>query len=119
MASPASRSNVKQVRKLGYQIIGTTSFSIGNNWASNKGQYFTTKTDKDTGFGSYAIFGYEDMSNNTFTHEMHHLWQSRAMNNLFWPTYSALGLSAVLAGGHFINDFNYYEQIGWLHYWYR
>ena len=174
----------KLAGKLGYQMIGTTSMSIGNNWAKNqklfsnltlgigpvnltigKGQrllqwennigniisnsfglintafggkaqfdgdnltfvykgglrdkFFTTETEKDTAFGSYAIFGYEDMSNNTFTHEIHHLWQSRAMNNLFWPTYSALGLSAILSGGRFIDDYNYYEQIGWLHYWYR
>ena len=174
----------KLAGKLGYQMIGTTSMSIGNNWAKNqklfskltlgvgpvnltlgKGQrllqwennigniisnsfglinttfggkaqfdwdnlsfvykggprdkFFTTETEKDTAFGSYAIFGWENIKDETYTHEMHHLWQSRAMNNLFWPTYSALGLSAVLAGGHFINDFNYYEQIGWLHYWYR
>ena len=169
--------------KLGYQMIGTTSISIGNNWASNKelfskltlgvgpvnltigkGQkllqwennignilsnsfglintafggkaqfdgdnltfvykgglrdkFFTTETEKDTAFGSYAIFGWENIKDETYTHEMHHLWQSRAMNNLFWPTYSALGLSAELSGGIFYDHLNYYEQIAYANTWY-
>ena len=40
------------------------------------------------------------------------------MNNLFWPTYSALGLSAELSGGIFYDHLNYYEQIAYANTWY-
>ena len=175
------------IGKLGYQMIGTTSMSIGNNWASNKNlfskltlgvgpvnltigkgqrllqwennlgnilsnsfglintvsggkaqfdwdnltfvyrggirdKFFATKTDKDTGFGSFAIFGWEGMELNTnndiFAHEMHHLWQSRAMGDIWGLNYSAMGLSALISGGNFLEYLNYYEQIAYSHCWY-
>lgn len=101
---------------------GKAQFDIDNLTFVYKGglrdKLFSTGNDKDTGFGSYAIFGHVDMTNNTFKHEMHHLWQSRAMNNLFWPTYCALGLSAELSGGIFYDHLNYYEQIAYANTWY-
>jgi len=73
---------------------------------------------KDTAFGSYAIFGKSNINLEDYTHELHHLWQSRAMNNLYLPVYGGLGITAIISKGVFYNYNNFYEQIGYGHYWF-
>ena len=64
---------------------------------------------KDRGWGSYAVFGnnhlyppinsdYSEM----YSHELHHLWQSRAMCNTFLRNYIAHGLTSLIGRGNFI-----------------
>lgn len=169
----------KMVGKLGFQMIGTASLSIGDNWAKNRGllskvtlgvgpinltlgkgqkllqfennigniisntagiintmlggkMRFDSEnlsmvyTDglrdklfgKETAFGSYAVWGKNSINLEDYTHELHHLWQSRAMNNLYIPAYSGLGMTALIMKGCFYNEYNFFEQIGYGHYWF-
>lgn len=43
-------------------------------------------------------------------HELHHLWQSRALNDLFLLNYGLQGLNALLLKGNFVDERNYYED---------
>ena len=168
--------------KLGYQMVGTMSQSIGNNWIKGdelfskmtlgvgpinltigKGQklfqlnnnisnllvnfvgitnmafggkvkfnlnnltpvYYGGLRDKwfgnKTAFGLFSIFGSKDILNfddETFLHEAHHLWHSRAMGDFYWLNYGLQGISALIMGGSFIDLFNYYEQIAYSRKWF-
>lgn len=169
----------KMVGKLGYQMIGTASLSIGDNWAKNRGllskvtlgvgpinltlgkgqkllqfennigniisnsagiinialggkMQFDSENlsmvysgglrdklfGKETAFGSYAVWGKNSINLEDYTHELHHLWQSRAMNNLYIPAYSGLGMTALIMKGCFYDEYNFFEQIGYGHYWF-
>lgn len=43
-------------------------------------------------------------------HELHHLWHSRALNDLFLANYGLQGLYALILKGNFIANKNYYED---------
>lgn len=78
--------------------------------------------NSDSAYGSYAIFGSEKIFNSTddtLEHELHHLWQSRTMGNTYLANYSMQGLNAILMGGNFYSDLNYYEQISYFHEWFK
>lgn len=45
-----------------------------------------------------------------YGHELHHLWHSRAFNDLFLLNYGLQGLNSLLLKGNFIEDMNYYED---------
>ena len=81
---------------------------------------------KDRGWGSYAVFGNNYLypptdsdSSVLYSHEIHHLWQSRAMCNTFLRNYIAHGLTSLIGRGNFIETMNFYEQIGYFHHWYE
>ena len=40
----------------------------------------------------------------------HHLWQSRALNDLFLANDGIQGLNALLLKGNFVDERNYYED---------
>ena len=73
-----------------------------------------------TAIGTHAIIGDINIKDDleTYTHELHHLWQSRAMINQFIPTYIFQGLNAIAMGGNFVDYFNYLEQLSYGHEWF-
>ena len=171
----------KLAGKLGYQMIGTVSQSVGFNWAAGKGLFskvtlgvgplnltlgkgqrllqwennlgniafnsfglintafggrisFDTKnlTLKYTGglmdifqptlvfhdgqpyilsagFSPHTVTGNSNLGE-VLEHELHHLWQSRALNDLFLANYGLQGLNALLLKGNFVAKKNYYED---------
>ena len=163
----------KLAGKLGYQMIGTVSQSVGFNWAVGKGLFskvtlgvgplnltlgkgqrllqwennlgniaFNSFGLINTAFGGRISFDAENLtlkytgglmdvfqpyleysagfSPHTVTgnsglsvvlpHELHHLWQSRALNDLFLVNYGIQGLNALLLKGNFVDERNYYED---------
>ena len=163
----------KLAGKLGYQMIGTVSQSVGFNWAAGKGLFskvtlgvgplnltlgkgqrllqwennlgniaFNSFGLINTAFGGRISFDAENLtlkytgglmdvfqpnlkysagfSPHTVTgnsslsvvlpHELHHLWQSRALNDLFLANYGLQGLYALILKGNFVANKNYYED---------
>ena len=81
---------------------------------------------KESAWGSFAVFGNnnlypptESKYSDLYSHELHHLWQSRAMGEIFIPNYVAHGLTSLIGRGDFIEKMNFYEQIGYFHHWYE
>ncbi len=178
----------KLAGKLGYQMIGTTGQSIGNNWVRGNGLFsrvtlgvgpinltlgkgqklfqlqnnfggiamntfglintvFGGKIDfdwknlslnykgglidkmypptfyqggkeyrNDAGFSPYVVTGNSNL-NKVYSHELHHLWQSRAFNNLYLLNYGLQGINALLMGGEFLSTYNFYEDLAYGRYW--
>ena len=172
---------MKLAGKLGYQIVRTTSQSIGNNWAEGKGlfskitlgigpvnltigkgqkllqwqnnigniainsfgiintiaggnthfnvenltfEYYGGLMDEfqnpisvhdgiiytnDAGFSPHTVTGNSNLYK-LIDHELHHLWQSRALNDMFLLNYGLQGINALLLKGNFVKDRNYYED---------
>ena len=46
-----------------------------------------------------------------YSHELHHLWQERAMLKNFYMNYVFNGLTSLLHGGNFISKYNAFEDI--------
>ena len=65
-----------------------------------------------TGFSPHIISGNSNLTigSSTYLHEMHHLWQSRAYNNLYLINYALQGVNALLLHGQFVSRYNYYED---------
>ena len=81
---------------------------------------------KERAWGSFAVFGNnnlypptESKYSDLYSHELHHLWQSRAMGVIFIPNYVSHGLTSLIGRGNFIETMNFYEQIGYFHHWYE
>jgi RHS repeat-associated protein len=72
-----------------------------------------------SGFGSHSVIG----NSNLFTeptlypHELHHLWQSRSMGDMFLLNYGLQGMEAMLMGGSFLKEYNYFEDQAYGSYW--
>ena len=71
-------------------MVGITNLAFGGkvrfDWANLSPIYYGGIKDRifgtKTGYGAHAIFGCDkknDSLNKIFVHEIHHLWQSRAM----------------------------------------
>ena len=61
------------------------------------------------GFSPHTVTGNSGLSV-VLPHELHHLWHSRALNDLFLLNYGLQGLNALLLKGNFVNERNYYEE---------
>ena len=61
------------------------------------------------GFSPHTVTGNNRLSI-VLPHELHHLWQSRALNDLFLLNYGLQGLNALLLKGNFVDKRNYYED---------
>lgn len=65
-----------------------------------------------SGFGAHAVIGnsklfqYPDL----YSHELHHLWQSRAFGDMFLLNYGLQGIDAISMGGSFLEECNYFED---------
>ena len=70
---------------------------------------FQPYPDYYAGFSPHTVIGNSGLSV-VLPHELHHLWQSRALNDLFLLNYSLQGLNALLLKGNFVDERNYYED---------
>ena len=61
------------------------------------------------GFSPHTVTGNSSLSV-VLPHELHHLWQSRALNDLFLANYGLQGLYALILKGNFVANKNYYED---------
>ena len=61
------------------------------------------------GFSPHTVTGNSNLDG-VLEHELHHLWQSRALNDLFLLNYGLQGLNALLLKGNFVDKRNYYED---------
>ena len=76
------------------------------------------KTDYSA-WGPYAVFG--NMAKNTIIHEFHHIWQSRAMGDMYLFNYALQGVNAILRGKRwedFIDYYNFFEAQAYDYYWF-
>ena len=46
-----------------------------------------------------------------FSHEIHHLWHSRALYDSFLINYGLQGLNSLILKGKFTAEINYYEDL--------
>jgi RHS repeat-associated protein len=161
--------------RLAYQSIGTSSQSIGNNWAAGrnpfsrvsvgigpvnltlgKGQQllrwqnnigniamnsfglinsafggkvqwdwnhlapiykgglidkFADPESMQSGFSPFVVTGNSNVTNQIYSHELHHLWQSRAMGDMFAPNYITNGFFGML-----LNRFRSFTNYGGANY---
>ncbi|MCL2026984.1 MAG: FG-GAP-like repeat-containing protein [Bacteroidales bacterium] len=72
--------------------------------------------------GAYAVMGESSFLREygIMPHEMHHVWQSRALGDRFLPNYFMQGISAVLStkrSGQFIEQMNFFERQAWGRFW--
>ena len=61
------------------------------------------------GFSPHTVTGNSNLYK-LIDHELHHLWQSRALNDMFLLNYGLQGINALLLKGNFVKDRNYYED---------
>lgn len=65
-----------------------------------------------SGFGAHAVIGNSNLFNDPelYSHELHHLWQSRAYGDRFLLNYGLQGIGALLIGSSFLLNYNYFED---------
>lgn len=76
--------------------------------------------DQYSGFGAHSVIGNSNLFNadyDIYSHELHHLWQSRAFGNAFVFNYVLQGIEAVSMGGSFLEKYNYFEDIANRRFW--
>lgn len=68
------------------------------------------------GFSPHTVTGNSGLSD-VLRHELHHLWHSRALNDMYLLNYGLQGLNALILKGNFVARKNYYEDFvdnfGW------
>lgn len=64
---------------------------------------------KGAGFSPHTITGNSNLKL-VIRHELHHLWHSRALNDMYLLNYGLQGLNALLLKGNFVSKRNYYED---------
>jgi RHS repeat-associated protein len=70
---------------------------------------FQPYPEYSAGFSPHTVTGNSGLSD-VLPHELHHLWQSRTLNDLFLLNYGLQGLNALLLKGNFVDERNYYED---------
>jgi hypothetical protein len=71
-------------------------------------RFFDPNIYEYSGFGAHAVIGNSDLMK-VYTHELHHLWQSRSMGDLFLLNYGLHGINSWLSGDSFIGSSNFFE----------
>jgi hypothetical protein len=71
---------------------------------------------QSSGFSPHVITGNSGLAG-VYSHELHHLWQSRAFNDVYLLNYALQGINALLTGGGFVTNYNYYEDMAYGEYW--
>lgn len=79
-------------------------------------KFFDPADNLASGFSLHVVTGNSNLSD-VYMHELHHLWQSRAFNNLYLMNYGLQGINAILMGGNFLNKYNFYEDVAYGEYW--
>lgn len=98
---------------------GNASFDWKNlslNYSGGGVDHFYSPKIWDTGFGAHAIIGNSNL-NNLYSHELHHLWQSRSMGDAFLLNYFMHGLNSVVGHGTLIGIQNFFETQADTKYW--
>jgi RHS repeat-associated protein len=72
-----------------------------------------------SGFGAHSVIGNSALFQDPtlYPHELHHLWQSRAFGDMFLLNYGLQGIGAMLMGGSFLKEYNYFEDQAYGSYW--
>jgi hypothetical protein len=65
----------------------------------------------ESGFSPYVVTGNSNVTGEIYPHELHHVWQSRAMGDMFAPNYVANGLYGMI-----LNRFKYFAPYGGMNY---
>lgn len=109
--------------------IGLANLAFGGkmsfDWAHLTPSYSGGAIQKISGggaMGAHAIMGSQKDVKRWHSHELHHIWQSRALGDMFIPTYVMQGISAVLYGTDFIDavyDVNYFEAQAYGYHWWK
>ena len=115
--------------------IATNAFGLGNvvsggklnfDWKNLSLNYTGGTIDKFydprywySGFGAHSVIGNSNLFADPilYPHELHHLWQSRAFGDVFLLNYGLQGISAMLMGGSFLKEYNYFEDQANGSYW--
>ncbi len=115
--------------------IATNVFGLGNlafggkinfDWENLSLNYtggivdkFYDPQDWSSGFGAHSVVGNSGLFNDPtmYPHELHHLWQSRAFGDKFLLNYGLQGIGAMLMGGSFLKEYNYFEDQAYGSYW--
>jgi hypothetical protein len=65
-----------------------------------------------SGFGAHSVIGNSALfkEQNLYPHELHHLWQSRSMGDMFLLNYGLQGIGSLLQYDSFVGDTNYFES---------
>ena len=72
-------------------------------------------------WGPFAIMGPHNFTNECLSHEMHHVWQSRAVGDRFMLNYMVEGINAAILDRDImlaIDSYNYYETIAEYYQWF-
>ena len=70
---------------------------------------FQPYPEYSAGFSPHTVTGNSGLSF-VLPHELHHLWHSRTLNDLFLLNYGLQGMNALLLKGNFVDERNYYED---------
>ena len=71
-----------------------------------------------SGFGAHSVIGNSQLfKGGLYGHELHHLWQSRAFGDRFLLNYGLQGIGAMLMGGSFLENYNYFEDQAYGGFW--
>lgn len=93
---------------------GKASFDWSNLTSVYKGgiidKIYNPYEGWESGFSPYTITGNSNL-NSLISHEMHHVWQSRSMGDMFMPNYILQGINSWLYGNGFVEAPNWYESI--------
>lgn len=64
-------------------------------------------TYSESGFSPYVVTGNSGVTNSIYKHELHHVWQSRSMGDMFMPNYLSQGVYGLI-----LNRFKYATRYG-------
>lgn len=99
----------------------TTGGKMSFDWKNLTPSYYGGLLDKAPGaMGAHTILTNKTDRELFHDHELHHIWQSRSLGDMFLPVYAMQGLSAYLYTkdfSDFIYELNFFETIAYGSYW--
>lgn len=108
------------IGNIAMNAFGITNLAFGGNikydWKNLSINYTGGLIDRmynpnkwASGFSPHVVTGNSRLEE-LYRHELHHLWQSRAFNDLFLLNYGLQGINALLLKGNFVKERYYYED---------
>jgi hypothetical protein len=121
------QNNIGNIGNIGMHSFGLVNTALDGkmsfDWKNLSLNYKGGLIDKiydpaywDSGFSPHVVTGNSNLSN-VYSLELHHLWQSRAFNDVYLLNYGLQGINALLMGGSFLENYNYYEDVAYGEYW--
>jgi RHS repeat-associated protein len=105
--------------------IGMLNLATGGNmsfdWNNLTPSYSGGVLDKVSqgAVGAHAILGDQNSVRSFHSHELHHVWQSRSLGDMFLPIYAGQSLFSIIMGQSPIGKTNYFETQAYGYYWWR